>query len=147
MKSVSITIDGMSCASCVARVENTIKTIPGVTDASVNLATETAEVTYVEGVVQPAAVTATLTDSGYPSTTRTQTTAKSSDQKNDHSIDLKKLTILAFILALPVFAMEMGSHLFSSVHHFIATTIGTRTSQLIQFFLTTLVLFLSLIHI
>ena len=141
MKSVSITIDGMSCASCVARVENTIKTIPGVTDASVNLATETAEVTYVEGVVQPAAVTATLTESGYPSTTRTQTTAKSSDQKNDHSIDLKKLTILAFILALPVFAMEMGSHLFSSVHHFIATTIGTRTSQLIQFFLTTLVLF------
>jgi len=141
VKSVSITIDGMSCASCVARVENTIKTIPGVTDASVNLATETAEVTYVEGVVQPAAVTATLTDSGYPSTTRTQTTAKSSDQKNDHSIDLKKLTILAFILALPVFAMEMGSHLFSSVHHFIATTIGTRTSQLIQFFLTTLVLF------
>ena len=114
MKSVSITIDGMSCASCVARVENTIKTIPGVTDASVNLATETAEVTYVEGVVQPAAVAATLTDSGYPSTTRAQTTAKSSDQKNDHSIDLKKLTILAFILALPVFAMEMGSHLFSS---------------------------------
>ncbi len=141
MKSISIAIDGMSCASCVARVETTIKTIPGVTDASVNLATETADVTYTESIVSPTDVTTTLTESGYPSTERSQESGNDDSLRVDHSSELKRLTIIAFVLAIPVFAMEMGSHLFPSVNEFIATTIGTRTNQLIQFFLTTLVLF------
>ncbi|WP_066342358.1 heavy metal translocating P-type ATPase [Azohydromonas lata] len=37
-------IEGMTCASCVARVERTLKAVPGVTETSVNLATETASV-------------------------------------------------------------------------------------------------------
>ena len=41
---VSLEIDGMTCASCVARVEKALKQVPGVTSAQVNLATETAEV-------------------------------------------------------------------------------------------------------
>ena len=141
MKSTSIAIDGMSCASCVARVEARIKTIPGVTDASVNLATETADVTYTESMVSPTDVATTLTESGYPSTPRTPTSSNDESLRVDHSSDLKRLTILASVLAIPVFAMEMGSHLFPFVNDFIATTIGTRTNQLIQFFLTTAVLF------
>jgi len=141
VKSISIAIDGMSCASCVARVEARIKTIPGVTDASVNLATETADVTYTESMVSPTDVATTLTESGYPSTPRTPTSSNDESLRVDHSSDLKRLTILATVLAIPVFAMEMGSHLFPFVNDFIATTIGTRTNQLIQFFLTTAVLF------
>ena len=41
-----IGIGGMTCASCVARVEKALKKVPGVQEASVNLATETARVTY-----------------------------------------------------------------------------------------------------
>ncbi len=141
MKSISIAIDGMSCASCVARVESTIKTIPGVTEASVNLATETADVTYTESIVSPTEVTSTLTESGYLSTMRTQESDSTGQNKVDHANDLKRLTILAFILAIPVFAMEMGSHLFPAIQHLIETTIGIRTGHLIQFLLTTLVLF------
>src|SRR3978361_185937 len=40
-------VSGMTCASCVARVEKALKKVPGVTDASVNLATEKAQVTAV----------------------------------------------------------------------------------------------------
>lgn len=41
-----ITIDGMHCASCVAAVEKSLKKVPGVEFASVNLATETAQVRF-----------------------------------------------------------------------------------------------------
>ena len=41
-----IGIGGMTCASCVLRVEKALKKVPGVQEASVNLATESARVTY-----------------------------------------------------------------------------------------------------
>jgi Cu+-exporting ATPase len=44
-QSVSLDIEGMTCASCVARVEKALKKVPGVVSAEVNLATERAEVT------------------------------------------------------------------------------------------------------
>ncbi|KGM30091.1 copper ion binding protein, partial [Inquilinus limosus] len=37
---VELAIQGMTCASCVARVEKKLKSVPGVTEAAVNLATE-----------------------------------------------------------------------------------------------------------
>jgi Cu+-exporting ATPase len=40
-------ITGMTCASCVNRVEKALKKVPGVLDASVNLASEQANVTYL----------------------------------------------------------------------------------------------------
>jgi Cu+-exporting ATPase len=43
-------VAGMTCASCVARVEAALKSIPGVVSASVNLASEKATVEYIEGV-------------------------------------------------------------------------------------------------
>ncbi|MDZ7718199.1 MAG: heavy metal translocating P-type ATPase [Balneolaceae bacterium] len=45
-KSFMIDVEGMHCASCVSRVEDAIKEVPGVTDTSVNLATEKAKVSY-----------------------------------------------------------------------------------------------------
>lgn len=39
-------IEGMTCASCVRRVEKTLKKVPGVAEASVNLALNEATVTF-----------------------------------------------------------------------------------------------------
>src|SRR5213080_3424028 len=44
---LELPITGMTCASCVNRVEKALKKVPGVLDASVNLASEQASVTYV----------------------------------------------------------------------------------------------------
>lgn len=46
-ETVSLSIAGMTCASCVARVEKALEKLPGVSAASVNLATEKAQVTAV----------------------------------------------------------------------------------------------------
>jgi cation transport ATPase len=51
------------------------------------------------------------------------------------------MTLLAAALTLPVFVLEMGGHLFPAFHHWVHATIGLQTSRLIQFALTTAVLF------
>ena len=43
---LDIGIGGMTCASCVGRVEKALRKVPGVTDASVNLATESARISF-----------------------------------------------------------------------------------------------------
>ena len=58
-------IEGMTCASCVGRVERAIKAVPGVEDASVNLATERAEVTFAPGKADRRAVADAIFKAGY----------------------------------------------------------------------------------
>ena len=48
-KPVELRIDGMTCATCVARVEKALRSVPGVLEAGVNLATSTAQVTRLAG--------------------------------------------------------------------------------------------------
>ncbi|HEX8732275.1 MAG TPA: heavy metal-associated domain-containing protein, partial [Ktedonobacterales bacterium] len=42
----TLAVEGMTCASCALRIEKGLKKLPGVADASVNLATEQATVSY-----------------------------------------------------------------------------------------------------
>ena len=61
---LQIDIEGMTCASCVRRVEKAIAASPGVANASVNLATERAEVTFA-GKPEFAPVLAAVANAGY----------------------------------------------------------------------------------
>lgn len=64
----SVGIEGMTCASCVTRVEKALRRTPGVTSANVNLATETAAVEAAADVAPVAllgAVEAAVSDAGY----------------------------------------------------------------------------------
>ncbi|MGL4290917.1 MAG: copper ion binding protein, partial [Phreatobacter sp.] len=61
---VELAIAGMTCASCVGRVERALKAVPGVTSASVNLATERASIERGDGV-DTAALIQAVKDSGY----------------------------------------------------------------------------------
>ena len=49
MSTLDLSVGGMTCASCVMRVERALKSVPGVTDVSVNLATESARVVAADG--------------------------------------------------------------------------------------------------
>jgi Cu+-exporting ATPase len=58
-------VGGMTCASCVARVERALKKVPGVQDAAVNLATESARVTYAGDDDMAARLRRAVRDAGY----------------------------------------------------------------------------------
>jgi cation transport ATPase len=66
--------------------------------------------------------------------------AEGAARKRPQEALLKRDVLIAAMLTLPVFVLEMGSHLFMWVHMAVMNTIGMQTSWLIQFVLTTLVL-------
>jgi len=145
--STELSIDGMTCASCVGRVERALKAIPGVTDAVVNLATERAT---VHGSAAAATLIAAIEDAGYEakligaaaSNGAEDQAAERAEKKDAERRELARDFTIAAVLTAPVFLLEMGSHLIPGVHGLIESTIGMQWSWYIQFALTTLVLFI-----
>ena len=62
---VSLNIEGMTCAACVGHVESALKAVPGVTEASVNLATERATVSVAPGLATTEELVRSVEDAGY----------------------------------------------------------------------------------
>ncbi|MBA3594116.1 MAG: copper-translocating P-type ATPase [Polaromonas sp.] len=58
-------VGGMTCASCVSRVEKALKKVPGVQDATVNLATESARVSYAPSPQMDAQIRRAVRNAGY----------------------------------------------------------------------------------
>lgn len=139
--SVTLNVEAMSCASCVGRVDKALEAVPGVLDVNVNLASETATVRYAEGAVTPAELIAASKDAGYPATVAKAAGGEDrTARKAEEARSLARRMAYAAALALPVFVVEMGGHVFPTFHHWINATIGQQTSWLLQFALTTLVL-------
>jgi len=61
----TLNIGGMTCAACVFHVENALKGVSGVVEATVNLATEKAAVEYMAGVVDQMGLQHAVSDAGY----------------------------------------------------------------------------------
>ncbi|MGR3374605.1 heavy metal translocating P-type ATPase [Pseudooceanicola nanhaiensis] len=133
-------IEGMSCAGCAGRVSRAMEALPGVVSAEVNVATETATVRYLEGAVLPADIAAASTAAGYPAAPKDEM-APIEDRKATEAQALKRATLIAALLALPVFLGEMGGHLYAPLHHWIEQTVGMQSWRVIQFLLTSAVLF------
>jgi len=64
-ENVTISIEGMHCNHCKAKVENALKAIKGVKKYEVNLETASASVDYVAKKVTPAEIAAAVTDAGF----------------------------------------------------------------------------------
>jgi len=65
MQNLEIAIRGMTCANCSARVERVLRKLPGVAEATVNLATERASVQFDPSTLGPTELAAAVTDAGY----------------------------------------------------------------------------------
>ena len=65
VREASLGVSGMTCASCVGRVEKALKKVPGVLDVSVNMATEKARVEYLPGVAEMRDLERAVEGAGY----------------------------------------------------------------------------------
>ena len=139
-----LAIEGMTCASCVGRVEKALARVPGVLGASVNLATEKAQVRYLAGAVSAAQLEAAVGAAGYVAHVATGTADAADEEAQRREREMRSLRfalILAAALTLPVVILEMGAHLVPRVHDWIVHAIGERQSWYLQFALATIVLF------
>ena len=104
---VELTIGGMTCASCAARVEKKLNRMDGVT-ATVNYATEKAKVTYPQGV-QVADLIATVVKTGYtaeePAPPHPE--ADTAEERDPELASLRERLIVSVLLALPVALLSM----------------------------------------
>ena len=135
---VTLSVEGMTCASCTARVERVLKAQPGVADAVVNLATRRAEVTLWQAV--PAAVlAAAVSKAGYAAV---PLSASSGPDQKAELAGLWRQVWFAAALTLPVFLVEMGGHLLPRVSP-LGDGAGRHAERcgLREFVLVTLVLF------
>ncbi len=73
-ESSTLEIGGMTCASCVTRIEKSLLKLDGVTEARVNLATEVASIKFVPGLITLDDLTGAVVKAGYTATPRHQET-------------------------------------------------------------------------
>ena len=136
MATLRFEIDGLNCGACAARAEKAMAAVGGVVTAHVNFADHTAT---VEAPKEMAVSIAEASGrAGYPAQVMAST-EHTAPQDGDMSA-LRRQVVLAAALTLPLFMVEMGGHLFPSLHHWIMANIGANVSWGMQFVLATLIL-------
>jgi len=110
---IELPITGMTCASCVNRVEKALKKVPGVLDASVNLASEQASVTYVPTSAGWSELKAAVENAGYGVIETADTDAGSVEDveaaaRARELADKRRKLIVGIAFGLPLFLVSMA---------------------------------------
>lgn len=88
-----LSVEGMNCAGCVAKVEGAIKQVPGVTEVAVSLGTGTARIRGVPGVLQKQRVIEVVGDLGYKVTEKLEGQARLDREQQVRSAELRRQKI------------------------------------------------------
>ncbi|MHA6640508.1 heavy metal translocating P-type ATPase [Stutzerimonas frequens] len=111
VQSIELNIEGMTCASCVGRVERALLKVPGVRSAAVNLASERAHVEVI-GTPDPAVLIQAVGAAGYQASAGDQ---QQPAQDAERRLQRERWAVIAALLlaaplVLPMFAELFGSH-------------------------------------
>jgi P-type Cu+ transporter len=143
IETVELGVDGMTCASCVAHVEKALRAVPGVLEASVNLASERASVRALSGAELMDHLRRAVTQAGYeprqidkgPAAADRERVARQEEMR-----DLSRRLTLAALLTTPVFVLEMGAHTIPGFGDWVMTHVGHQTTLYLSFVFSTLLL-------
>ncbi|MDX1970911.1 MAG: heavy metal translocating P-type ATPase [Candidatus Sumerlaeia bacterium] len=138
---IQLNIEGMTCASCVTKVERALQKVPGVQRARVNFATERATL-ELNGETNPHTILETVEDAVSTAGYSAQVIKDSADsllaarnRRIAEASGWQKRWWIGAILSIPVVAVEMGTHWFGHAFHF-------RGSDILGFVLASLVVVL-----
>ncbi len=107
---IHLVIEGMTCASCVSRVEKALLKVPGVISAQVNLATEKASVTLYKGISTSAALINAVTEAGYQASIDSGKPLQKASRNNRDVRHLVLAAVFTLPLVLPMFGLLFGKH-------------------------------------
>jgi P-type Cu+ transporter len=114
-KTLEIGIQGMTCASCVARVERVLRRLDGVTEANVNLATERAEIHFAPETVSLEQLKSAVEQAGYT----VVALEKAEDVRTEEVEELKKSVIFSALFAVPLLILAMAPMFFPALDHWL----------------------------
>jgi len=144
VETIELGVGGMTCASCVAHVEKALRAVPGVLEATVNLATERASVRALSGPGLTDRLRRAISAAGYEPR-RIETDAGASDRerarRDEEMRALRFRLITAAVFTAPVFIIEMGGHMIPAFHHRMMGMVGEGMIHQISFLFATVVLF------
>ncbi|AQS59118.1 heavy metal translocating P-type ATPase [Desulforamulus ferrireducens] len=138
-QSTDIKIKGMTCAACSSRVERVLKKLPGVFEASVNLATERAAVVFNPAELTPADLGKAIKEAGYtPVAAEESSDLDREQQERQREIThQRRMFMLAAIFSLPLLAFMVVM----LVKGHSAMTLGGIFHPYSQFFFATVIQF------
>lgn len=105
-----LAISGMTCAACANRIEKVLQQIDGIEQVTVNLANDSASVTFVPGTIDAAKIIASIEKLGYDATEK-RSSAEMSTAKEKALQQMKRKLIISAILSVPLL-LTMLDHLF-----------------------------------
>ncbi|HEY4650467.1 MAG TPA: cation transporter, partial [Pontibacter sp.] len=109
-KKATYPVEGMSCASCASSIESMLRAHEGVAEANVNFAGKSVQVVYEPTIVNPAQLRETVQEIGFDLLLETQTQEQLEEREAKALKTLKTKTIVAAVLAFPVFVLGMFFH-------------------------------------
>ena len=137
-----MSVSNMSCASCTGRVDKALRQLPGVLAVDVNLATETAQVTYTPDLASRADFIAASTAAGYAAQEHSEDSHGQVQARKQQLAEVYgRRSRLAAFLAAPVIILGMGGHILPGFERLIADVIGQKANWIIQCIFATAVLF------
>ncbi|HXK57521.1 MAG TPA: copper ion binding protein, partial [Gammaproteobacteria bacterium] len=140
---LEIGVGGMTCANCSARVERALNKLPGVIEASVNLATERASVRYLPATLGPDDIARAIEESGYEPRPLDSGDGEAREQAANEANRraMRHDLWVAAALTLPVFVLAMGSHFVPGFHSALTSLAPQGLWDWSQALLTTAVIF------
>ena len=131
-----ITIDGNQRAEAAANIERILLQDPAVTKAHVDLVQDHVWIRFVEGATSPQDLAAALRAAGYNATP----IANLDDADEDSHSTERNRALIAGMLTLPVFVVEMGGHIFPALHHALRSFMSTELLWIAQFCIVSLIM-------
>jgi Cu+-exporting ATPase len=108
VETATIGVGGMTCASCVTRVERTIQALPGVLGASVNLSTESASVEFLPDTLSRARIAQTIREAGYEAEAEEAAPDAGKAHQERELALLKRDLMIAAVLTAPLALISMA---------------------------------------